>query len=586
MRPGFNLIAVAVATALTGCTPVDDPGETSHLQDQTPTLRPALPITSGNPTKGVHEIRIAAESRVSTGVIDVANRRQELSAVPYAATGYQRAGGVHMSTPGQAAADRENYAETAANGIRKVTEHPVSTLSIDVDTASYANVRRILNEGRLPPSDAVRVEEMINYFDYADPAPDSEDVPFQVTTELATTPWNADTRLLRIALRAWDVDERDLPPSNLVFLIDVSGSMNRPDKLPLLKRSLKLLTRRLDADDRVTLVVYAGAAGVVLEPTPGNERGKIEQALAKLTAGGSTHGSAGIRLAYAKAREAFIADGINRVILATDGDFNVGTVDHRALLDLVESERKAGVALTTLGFGRGNLNDHLMEQLADHGNGNAAYIDSLLEAQKTLVEQMGGTLYTIASDVKLQVEFNPYRIAEYRLIGYENRLLRREDFNNDQIDAGELGAGHSVVALFEIAESTGTGRRIDPLRYSKHNRPAEPPATADEFAYVKLRYKPRGQDDSRLMTYPITADHAARQPSNALQFSAAVAAFGQKLRGGAHLGDFGFDDIRGLARAARRPDENGYRADFIRLVGLADSLTHEPLVTASTDGSD
>lgn len=586
MRPGYTLIAVAVATALAGCAPVDDPDETSHLRDPATPPGPALPVTAGSPAKGVREIRIAAERPVSTGVIDVAYRPQEQAAVPHAATGYRQVGAVRMPAHGHVAVDRENYAALTDNGIRTVSEHPVSTLSIDVDTASYANVRRILNEGRLPPRDAVRVEEMINYFDYADPAPDSAELPFQVTTELAATPWNADTRLLRIALRAWDVDERDLPPSNLVFLIDVSGSMNQPDKLPLLKRSLKLLTKRLDADDRVTLVVYAGAAGVVLEPTPGNQRGKIEQALAELTAGGSTHGSAGIRLAYAKAREAFIKDGINRVILATDGDFNLGTVDHRALLDLVDRERRAGVALTTLGFGRGNLNDHLMEQLADHGNGNAAYIDSLLEAQKSLVEQMGGTLFTIASDVKLQVEFNPYRVAEYRLIGYENRLLRREDFNNDRIDAGELGAGHSVVALFEIAESTGTGRRIDPLRYSVQDRQARSPTTADEFAYVKLRYKPRGQDDSRLMTYPITAEHAASQPSNALRFSAAVAAFGQKLRGGTHLGDYGFDDIRDLARAARGPDDNGYRADFIRLVGLADSLTHEPPVTASTDGSD
>jgi Ca-activated chloride channel family protein len=544
-----------------------------------------LPITSGNPAKGVHEIRIAAESRFSTGVVDVANRRQELSAVPHAATGYARAGGVHVSTPGQTAVDRENYAETAANDIRKVTEHPVSTLSIDVDTASYANVRRMLNEGRLPPSDAVRVEEMINYFDYADPAPDSEDVPFQVTTELATTPWNVDTRLLRIALRAWDVDERDLPPSNLVFLIDVSGSMNRPDKLPLLKRSLKLLTRRLDADDRVTLVVYAGAAGVVLEPTPGNEREKIEQALAELTAGGSTHGSAGIRLAYAKAREAFIADGINRVILATDGDFNVGTVDHRALLDLIEHEREAGIALTTLGFGRGNLNDHLMEQLADHGNGNAAYIDSLLEAQKTLVEQMGGTLYTIASDVKLQVEFNPYRVAEYRLIGYENRLLRREDFNNDRVDAGELGAGHSVVALYEIAETDSAGRRIDPLRYAVPDGNDASTELADEYAFVKLRYKPRGKSASRLLTYPVNSAQIAERPSNALHFSAAVAAFGQKLRGGDHLGDYGFEQIRELARSSRGPDDNGYRADFIRLVGLADALAQQPPTVAARNGS-
>jgi Ca-activated chloride channel family protein len=444
----------------------------------------------------------------------------------------------------------------------------------------------MLNAGRLPPQDAVRIEELVNYFDYADPAPASRETPFAVTTELAATPWNSDTKLLRVALRAWDIEEKELPPSNLVFLIDVSGSMNQPDKLPLLKRSLKLLTKRLDREDRITLVVYAGAAGVALEPTAGNERATIEQALDELQAGGSTHGSAGIRLAYAKAREAFIADGINRVILATDGDFNVGTVDHRALLDLVGQERDAGIALTTLGFGRGNLNDHLMEQLADHGNGNAAYIDSLLEAQKVLVEQIGGTLYTIASDVKLQVEFNPYRVAEYRLIGYENRLLRREDFNNDRIDAGELGAGHSVVALYEIAEIESAGRRIDPLRYAVHGDDNPSNELADEYAFVKLRYKPRGEPTSRLLAYPVGSAQVAVQPSNGLNFSAAVAAFGQKLRGGDHLGDYGFGQIRELARSSRGPDDNGYRADFIRLVGLAAALAHQPPTVAARDGSD
>ncbi|MCB1773439.1 MAG: von Willebrand factor type A domain-containing protein [Gammaproteobacteria bacterium] len=501
----------------------------------------------------------------------------EADAVQSSARMRQAAGAV-MALPAAAdvlPVDREQYGEIQANGIQLVADQPVSTLSIDVDTASYANIRRMLNEGRLPPANAVRIEEMINYFDYADARPTDRDLPFLLHAEVAPTPWNGKTRLLRVAMQAWDVAEQDLPPSNLVFLVDVSGSMNSADKLPLLKQSLLLLSRRLGADDRVSIVVYAGAAGVVLEPTPGNERARIAQALNELSAGGSTHGSAGIKLAYAKAREAFIEGGINRVIIATDGDFNVGTVDHQALLDLVEHERRSGIALTTLGFGRGNINDHLMEQLADHGNGNYGYIDSLMEAQKVLVEQIGGTLYTVASDVKLQVEFNPARVAEYRLIGYENRLLAREDFNNDQVDAGDLGAGHSIVALYEIAETGSDGRRIDDLRYATTASAPGSENHANEYAHVRLRYKPNGERSSRLITQPVTDQRFDARGSDDLRFAAAVAAFGQRLRGGEHLEGFGYDVIGALAREARGDDPNGYRSDFLRLVALADSLTDE-----------
>ena len=475
--------------------------------------------------------------------------------------------------------DRERYAEIESHGVTTVASNPVSTFSIDVDTGAYSNVRRMLQEGRLPVKDAVRVEELVNYFAYDDPRPDDKSVPLRVTTAMAPTPWNADTRLLRIALRAWDLPQRDLPPSNLVFLIDVSGSMNSPDKLPLLKRSIKLLTRRMDADDRISLVVYAGAAGVVLEPTAGDRQATIEAALDKLSAGGSTHGSAGIRLAYAKARESFVEGGINRVVLATDGDFNVGTVDQRALIDLIEREREAGIALTTLGFGRGNLNDQLMEQLADHGNGNYAYIDTLLEAQKVLVEQMGGTLLTVAKDVKIQVEFNPARVAEYRLVGYENRVLRREDFNNDRVDAGELGAGHSVVALYELRLTGTGGGLIDPLRYAAPSRD-EGVAHGDEYAFVRLRYKQPDAQDSRLLSVAVTEGDARRHLADSdedFRFSAAVAAFAQHLRGGTYLGDFGYTDILGLARGSRGADDHGYRADFLRLVGLAESLDRRPV---------
>jgi Ca-activated chloride channel family protein len=580
MRIRYPLVLSAVL-AVTACTPVSGPttaganrpNAQSELSQQEGrhdgTARPGQPLGSVSNNSAAEP---APEAR----------QRSE-----YAATGaviarhapLKNYGTGLLSVPRHPVVaptvDRENYAEIDSNGIMLVARQPVSTLSIDVDTASYTNVRRILNEGRWPPGNAVRVEEMINYFDYDDPTPTSRDEPFHISTEIAPTPWNSDTRLLRVGLQAWDVARQDLPASNLVFLVDVSGSMKSADKLPLLKKSLLLLSKRMTAQDRISLVVYAGAAGVVLEPTPGNERARIAQALTELSAGGSTHGSAGIELAYAKAREAYIEGGINRVIVATDGDFNVGTVDHQALLDLVEREREAGIALTTLGFGRGNINDHLMEQLADHGNGNYGYIDSLMEAQKVLVEQIGSTLYTVASDVKLQIEFNPERIAEYRLIGYENRLLAREDFNNDRVDAGELGAGHSIVALYEIAETDGKGRRIDDLRYGRTVEASQADDRSNEYAHVKLRYKPSGSSTSKLLSLAVTDRETTATGSDNLRFAAAVSAFGQKLRGGEHLDGFSFSDIRKLAQDSRGDDLNGYRGDFLRLVALADSLSSE-----------
>jgi Ca-activated chloride channel family protein len=362
--------------------------------------------------------------------------------------------------------------------------------------------------------------------------------------------------------------------------------MAQPKKLPLLKQSLKLLIREMTAADRISLVVYAGAAGVVLEPTAGDQTATIEAALEALQSGGSTHGSAGIQLAYAKAREAFIADGINRVILATDGDFNVGVVDRRALTDLVARERRGGIALTTLGFGAGNLNDELMEQLSHHGDGNYAYIDSLLEARKVLVEQMGGTLITVAGDVKIQVEFNPRRVAEYRLVGYENRVLQREDFNNDAVDAGELGAGHSIVALYELSLTDEGKRMLEPLRYGRAPAPSGK-QHGSEYAFLKLRYKLPGHENSDLVNHPI--DDLALQPDRVdddFLFSAAVAAFAQRLRGGVHLNGFDYPDIQALARAARGEDRKGYRAEFVRVVGLAQSLDSYPAKKAASDGAD
>ncbi len=469
---------------------------------------------------------------------------------------------------------REQYASYQENAVKRAAEQPMSTFSIDVDTGSYANVRRFLNQGRLPPQDAVRVEEFINYFDYDYPLPEGRQPPFRVSTELAPTPWNPKTLLLAIGIKGYDLPKTQLPPANLVFLIDVSGSMNAPDKMGLLKSALKLLVRQLGAKDKVAIAVYAGAAGLVLEPTPGDQKAKIESALERLSAGGSTNGGAGIQLAYNLARESFVEEGINRVILATDGDFNVGTVNFEALKDLVETQRESGVALTTLGFGTGNYNDQLMEQLADAGNGNYAYIDTLQEANKALVEQMSATLLTIAKDVKIQIEFNPARVEEYRLMGYENRVLQREDFNNDAVDAGDIGAGHTVTALYEIALKGSGGALTEPLRYGQSATNAT--LHGDEIAFLRLRYKQPDGAVSQLLEWPIQRDQAIghwREASEQFRFAAAVAGFGQKLRGGRYTGNFGYEEVLTLARDARGPDPFGYRGEFLTLVRLARSLS-------------
>ncbi|QQP94394.1 vWA domain-containing protein [Lysobacter enzymogenes] len=467
----------------------------------------------------------------------------------------------------------EHYETIAPNPIYRTAEQPVSTFSIDVDTGSYANVRRMLAAGELPPKDAVRIEELLNYFDYGYPRPESKDVPFKVSTELAPAPWNAKRVLLQIGIQGYEVEHEQLPPANLVLLVDTSGSMDEPDKLPLLKRAFAQLLPQLRAQDRVSIVAYAGSAGLVLAPTPGDHGGEIMDALERLQAGGSTNGGEGIRLAYATARQAYIDGGINRVLLATDGDFNVGVSDQKALETLVADQRKSGIALSTLGFGSGNYNDAMAERLADVGNGNHAYIDSALEAQKVLVEEMGSTLLTIAGDVKVQVEFNPAVVAEYRLIGYENRLLKREDFNNDKVDAGEIGAGHDVTALYELALVGSGGEASDPLRYAQ-GEAAKPAAGVkpDELALLKLRYKRPGENDSRLIETALMRRDIAARPGERLRFAAAVAGFGELLRGGEHLGGFGWDGVIDLARSARGDDRNGYRGEFLQLAQTARSL--------------
>jgi Ca-activated chloride channel family protein len=468
--------------------------------------------------------------------------------------------------------NRENYAHFTDNPLQRVNEDPFSTFSIDVDTGAYSNMRRMLNAGNRPLKDAIRTEELINYFSYDYPRPKKGSTPFSIITEVGPSPWNTHTHLLHIGVQGYDVPRAQLPASNLVFLVDVSGSMQSPDKLELLKSALRLLVRELKADDRVSLVVYAGASGVVLKPTAGDQAATISAALDALTAGGSTNGAAGIKMAYALAQQAFIKDGINRVILATDGDFNVGTVDFEMLKQLVEERHEQGIGLTTLGFGSGNYNDHLMEQLADAGNGNYAYIDTLSEARKALVDEMSSTLMTIARDVKIQVEFNPATVAEYRLIGYENRALAREDFSNDKVDAGEIGAGHSVTAIYEIALTGSAGQRLDGGRYQQ-TRAGQ--TNTGELAVVKLRYKQPGGDRSTLTEQVVRkADilQALDDTSEAYRFAAAVAGLGQVLRGGKYTGDFAYSEVLALARGARGDDPFGYRGEFLQLTNLASSL--------------
>lgn len=466
--------------------------------------------------------------------------------------------------------DRENYQHFDDNTVKIAAVDPVSTFSIDVDTGSYSNMRRFLSGGQLPPADAVRVEELINYFSYDYPVPRNSDTPFTVITEVAETPWNPNTLLLHVGLKGFEVERTERPASNLVFLVDVSGSMRSPDKLPLLKDALIMLTRHLDERDTISIAGYAGGAGLILPPTSGANTRTIVDALESLNAAGRTNGAQGIHLAYQLAEEAFIDDGINRVIIATDGDFNVGTVSFDALISLIEEKRRSGVALTALGFGTGNYNDKLLEQLADAGDGNYAYIDTRREARKVLVEEMASTLQTIASDVKIQIEFNAAVVAEYRLIGYENRMLRREDFNNDAIDAGEIGAGHTVTALYEVTLQGSPAILNEPLRYAEAATLAT--GSTQELAFVRLRYKQPDADTSRLIERVVRSAER-RQMSRDFRFASAVAAFGQRLRGGDYLNGYDFEDILALAERGIGRDEHGYRSEFVELVAGARALS-------------
>lgn len=471
---------------------------------------------------------------------------------------------------------RDKFEHKNSNSVISTKENPLSTFSIDVDTASYSFVRASLNNNVMPQKDAVRVEEMINYFPYEYESPKDKSEPFKASVAIFPTPWNTDTKLMHIGIKGYQIEKNERPRSNLVFLIDTSGSMNAPNKLPLLKNSLKFLVDSLREDDTISIVTYAGSSGVALEPTKAKDKSKIFSALDNLYSGGATAGAAGIVKAYQIAEQNFDENGVNRIILATDGDFNVGTTNQEELKNLIERKRNSGIFLSVLGFGTGNYNDALMQTLAQNGNGNAAYIDNLSEARKVLVEESGSTLFPIAKDVKIQVEFNPEQVAEYRLIGYETRMLKREDFNNDKVDAGEIGAGHTVTAIYEITPIGSKAKMIDDSRYQKENLMPDKKAKDSEYAFIKIRYKLPDGDSSKLITTPVDNKVEFKKLEEApsdVRFATSVAAFAQILRDSDYIKSFGYDDVISLAESAKGTDKFGYRSEFINLVRLSKNVS-------------
>lgn len=576
-----SLIASSVALALFACQNIDEQAKKEKQDKDEKVVVTGSRVKRADVEDSSPVVVLGRESELNEA-IEVKNRliktskERRVAKSPPAQASYDSSIGFHYAQ--KLPINNEKYQHLEENNIKQVSLDPVSTFSIDVDTGSYSNVRRMLKGGYLPPKDAVRLEEMVNYFDYTFASPDSKEQPFSISTETMSAPWNNNAYVMQIGIKGFEPQAQDLPPSNLVFLIDVSGSMRNPNKLGLVKKSLKMLTRQMSSEDKVSLVVYAGASGVVLEPT--SNKLQIEQALDKLAAGGSTNGAAGIELAYQMAQQAFIKGGINRVIVATDGDFNVGTTNHQQLMDLIERKRKTGVYFSALGFGQGNYNEHLMEQLANKGNGNYAYIDSLVEAKKVLVDQRAGTLMTIAKDVKIQVEFNPRVVSEYRLLGYENRALNREDFNNDKVDAGEIGAGHSITALYEVVLAGSAGQRVDDLRYQP--MPKEElidRRVLSEAANVKVRYKLPQEDSSKLTNRVVSkADFFARKAnSNNIQFASSVAGFSQLLKGGKHLQDWSWQQAITSANNAKGVDTNGYRSEMVQLMKMAQLLEQQQM---------
>ena len=561
-RAGLTASTAIVAVGLVLLTPLGDDlmpsGLTNAPLQETPepVLRKAAapePVLAQE-AMPAPQMEMAAQDLAATSGLSVSNRMSAPATIMI----------VPDTLPPVIEGNTETFANEASSPVKVTTETPVSTFSIDVDTASYAVVRNTLTNGQLPPKDAVRIEEMINYFPYDYAAP-TDNAAFQSTVNITQTPWNPDTQLLQIGIQGAQVTER--PPLNLVFLIDTSGSMNQPNKLPLLKQSFRLMLGQLHPEDQVAIVTYAGSAGEVLAPTAASERTTILNALDNLDAGGSTAGQAGLQQAYATAA-AMADDGdVSRVILATDGDFNVGLSDPNALKDYIADKRDTGTYLSVIGFGRGNLDDATMQTLAQNGNGQAAYIDTLSEAQKVLVDQLSGALFPIADDVKIQVEFNPAAISEYRLIGYETRSLKREDFNNDKVDAGDIGAGHQVTAIYEVTPTGSPAELNDPLRYGAATTAR---SGSDERAFLRLRYKAPGATSSTLIETPLTATNAA-EPT----FAAAVAGFGQLLRDGTYIGDWSYADAIRLANETKGDDPFGYRAEAIQLMRLAQSLSQD-----------
>ena len=576
-----SLIAIA---ALAGCksspeTAMDAPAADDVMQESRALDR--IEVTGSRMKHAEKQQRQLAGS-ASTNSITYPAPPLAASPAAYAAEGYASHARIAAPPLPSQPANTENYADRTDNPVHRTSEQPVSTFSIDVDTGSYSNVRRMLRQGVRPPADSVRAEEFINYFNYQHPAPTSRTVPFRVTTELAAAPWNTKRQLLMIGIKGYDVPKASLPAQNLVFLLDTSGSMASADKLPLLKQAFSMLVPQLRAQDRVSIVVYAGSAGLVLPPTPGDRHQQILAALDQLQAGGSTNGGDGIQLAYAMAKQSYVEGGVNRVILATDGDFNVGTVSQEVLETLVGDQRKSGIALTTLGFGQGNYNDAMAERLADVGDGNHAYIDTPQEAHKVLVDEMQSTLLTIARDVKIQIEFNPALVSEYRLIGYENRLLKREDFANDRVDAGDIGAGHEVTAVYEITPAGSGPDRVPALRYGSSKTTTA--STGGELAHLRMRYKLPGTEASRLIETPILQSSLTSKPSQAFRFASAVAAYADLLRGGTHVEAWNWNDVGNAARDAQGDDRFGLRKEFVDLVAQARHLVGAPDGVAAIAG--
>ena len=558
---GVSILVVATCFALGSCRTLPSTDQVTDETVQPPP--PPPPPPSPNPDASLNAEGTLREALILDRSKPMGPPGFVPSGQPFFPPGQHR-------IPSEQLRSRDRFASAQPNPVRVTAEEPVSTFSIDVDTASYSFVRSSLVNGVLPPRDAVRVEELINYFPYEYPKPDSARTPFTTTVSLLPTPWNADTRLLHIGIKGYELNPERPPKANLVFLVDTSGSMSEIDKLPLVVSSLKLLLSVLSPDDTVAIVTYGGSVGISLEPTKVAERAAIRDSLDDLHAGGSTPGGEGLRQAYRLAERNLVPDGVNRVILATDGDFNVGITDVEELKDFVERKRSNGVLLSVLGFGTGNYNDELMQALAQNGNGTAAYIDNLMEAQKALVQEATSTLFPIAKDVKIQVEFNPAAVSEYRLIGYETRLLDREDFRNDKVDAGDIGSGHSVTALYELTMVGSGAERVPPLRYGPEKTATG--ADPDEYAFVKIRYKLPDSDTSELITRPVTRSDEGAIPTDAsreARFAAAVAGFGQLLYDDRYTEDFGYDDVLALARGATGEDPFGYRAEFLRLVDLA-----------------